>query len=117
MPAAGGTYRLPRLIGLGRARDLIYTGRILGAEEAERIGLVDRLVDDGEVLDAALALAEQIAANGSLAVRAAKSSMNALARPNQAQAGVLESSPQASLFESDDKHARMQAFLDRKKKK
>jgi enoyl-CoA hydratase/carnithine racemase len=57
----GGTYRLPRIVGLGRALDLILTGREIGAEEAERIGLVDRLVPDGTALDAAVELAEQIA--------------------------------------------------------
>ncbi|HZA00081.1 MAG TPA: crotonase/enoyl-CoA hydratase family protein [Acidimicrobiales bacterium] len=58
----GGTYRLPRIVGLGRALDLILTGREVGAEEAERIGLVDRLVPTGAALDAAVELAEQIAA-------------------------------------------------------
>lgn len=58
----GGTYRLPRIVGLGRALDLILTGRELGADEAERIGFVDRLVPDGTALDAAVALAGQIAA-------------------------------------------------------
>jgi enoyl-CoA hydratase len=58
----GGTYRLPRILGLGRALDLILTGREIGAEEAERIGLVDRLVPAGTALDAAVELAEQIAA-------------------------------------------------------
>jgi enoyl-CoA hydratase len=57
----GGTYRLPRIVGLGRALDLILTGREIGAAEAERIGLVDRLVPDGTALDAAVELAEQIA--------------------------------------------------------
>jgi enoyl-CoA hydratase len=57
----GGTYRLPRIVGLGRALDLILTGREIGAEEAERIGLVDRLVPAGTALDAAVELAEQIA--------------------------------------------------------
>ncbi len=117
MPAAGGTYRLPRLIGLGRARELIYTGRIVDAAEAERIGLVNRVVPDGEVLDTALALAREIAHNGALAVRAAKASINALARPNEGMAVTLESSLQAVLFDSADKHARMQAFLDKKNKK
>jgi enoyl-CoA hydratase len=59
----GGTYRLPRIVGLGRALDLILTGREIGAAEAERIGFVDRLVPDGTALDAAVDLAGQIAAS------------------------------------------------------
>jgi enoyl-CoA hydratase len=59
----GGTYRLPRIVGLGRALDLILTGRELGAAEAERMGFVDRLVPDGTALDAAVELAEGIAAS------------------------------------------------------
>ena len=59
----GGTYRLPRIVGLGRALDLILTGREIDAVEAERIGLVDRLVPDGTALDAAVELAGQIAAS------------------------------------------------------
>jgi enoyl-CoA hydratase len=58
----GGTYRLPRIVGLGRALDLILTGREIDAAEAERIGLVDRVVADGTALDAAVELAGQIAA-------------------------------------------------------
>jgi enoyl-CoA hydratase len=57
----GGTYRLPQILGLGRALDLILTGREFGAEEAERIGFVNRVVDDGRALDAAVELAEHIA--------------------------------------------------------
>jgi enoyl-CoA hydratase len=57
----GGTYRLPRLVGLGRALDLILTGREIDAVEAERIGLVDRLVPAGQALDTAVELARQIA--------------------------------------------------------
>ena len=59
----GGTYRLPRIVGLGRALDLILTGRELGAAEAERMGFVDRLVPDGTALEAAVDLAEDIAAS------------------------------------------------------
>ncbi|MGH9138937.1 MAG: crotonase/enoyl-CoA hydratase family protein [Acidimicrobiales bacterium] len=58
----GGTYRLPRIVGLGRALDLILTGREVDAAEAERIGLVDRVVADGSALEAAVELAESIAA-------------------------------------------------------
>jgi len=57
----GGTYRLPQIVGLGRALDLILTGRELGTEEAERMGLLTRVVDDGEALATAVALAGQIA--------------------------------------------------------
>ncbi|MBN2621980.1 MAG: crotonase/enoyl-CoA hydratase family protein, partial [Acidimicrobiales bacterium] len=59
----GGTYRLPRIVGLGRALDLILTGREIDAAEAERIGLVDRLVPTGTALEAATELAEQIASS------------------------------------------------------
>ncbi len=57
----GGTYRLPQIVGLGRALDLILTGREIGAEEAERMGFVNRVVPDGEALDTAIALAAEIA--------------------------------------------------------
>ena len=65
----GGTVRLPRIVGLGRALDMILTGRPVGAEEALRIGLADRIVEDGESRPAAEALAEQIAAFPQLCMR------------------------------------------------
>jgi enoyl-CoA hydratase len=117
IPGAGGCYRLPRLIGLGRARELVYTGRAIDAEEALRIGLVNHVVDDAKVLDRALELAAEIAKNGPLAVRAAKATINALARPNEGMALAFESTAQAMLFDSEDKHARMRAFLARGKEK
>jgi len=57
----GGTYRLPHIVGLGRALDLILTGREIGAEEAERMGFVNRVVPDGEALSTAIDLAREIA--------------------------------------------------------
>jgi enoyl-CoA hydratase len=57
IPAAGGTYRLPRLVGLGIARELVYTGRMVDAQEALRIGLANAVVPDAEVVDKALAMA------------------------------------------------------------
>ncbi|MCA8949729.1 MAG: enoyl-CoA hydratase/isomerase family protein [Planctomycetes bacterium] len=111
IPAAGGTYRLPRLVGLGRARELIYTGRMVDAGEALRIGLANDVVPDAEVVDRALALAAAIGANGRLAVRAAKRALNALSRPGHDGAVELESSLQGPLFDSADKRARMDAFL------
>lgn len=75
-PGAGGVMRLPRAVGPGAARDLLYTGRRIDAGTAFRIGLVDRLVPVGEALPAALALAKEIAGNAPLAVRALKSALN-----------------------------------------
>ncbi len=117
IPAAGGTQRLPKLVGLGRAKELIMTGRIIGAGEAERIGLVNRVVPDDEVLDAAKDLAREILANGSLAVRLAKLCLNNSSRTGQDSALLLEQISQAVLFESEEKRERMTAFLEKRKKK
>ena len=116
IPAAGGTYRLPRLVGLGRARELIYTGRMIDAQEALRIGLANAVVPDAQVIDKALALAAEIAQNGRLAVRGAKCALNALARPAHERAIAFESSVQAGLFDSEDKRTRMDAFLSKQAK-
>jgi enoyl-CoA hydratase/carnithine racemase len=71
-PGAGGTQRLPRVVGSARARELILTGRVIDATEAERIGLVHRVVPAGEAVRSAEAIAGEIAARGPLAVREAK---------------------------------------------
>jgi enoyl-CoA hydratase/carnithine racemase len=71
-PGAGGVLRLPRIVGNGAARDLLFTGRQIGAAEAFRLGLLDRLVAPDEVLPTAIELATAIAGNAPLAVRAVK---------------------------------------------
>jgi enoyl-CoA hydratase len=113
-PAAGGTWRLPRLVGLGRAKEMVFTGRILDAEEAYALGLFERLTEEGRALETARSLAGQIALNDPLAVQVAKASLNAAARP--VEMGPIERLGQAVLFDSPEKRARMTAFLEKRKK-
>lgn len=114
-PAAGGTWRLARYVGLGRARDLVFTGRILEAEEAFDIGLFERLVEPGHAVAVASSLGRDIARNAPLAVQVAKVSLNALARG--ADPGSVERLGQALLFDSPEKQERMTAFLEKRSRK
>ncbi|MBL8939001.1 MAG: enoyl-CoA hydratase/isomerase family protein [Archangium sp.] len=112
-PGAGGTWRLPRVVGFGHAKELIFTGRLLDAEEAFSYGLFERLVDS-DALSIAKDIALQISKNSPLAVQVAKVSLNALARQQHAE--PVERLAQALLFDSVEKRERMTAFLDKKRK-
>ena len=114
IPAAGATHRLPRLVGMGRAKDLVFTGRIIDAGEALAIGLVNRVVADDQVMEEAEKVAGMIARQGPAAIRLAKLALNAQ-RHEVDVSGTLESLAQALLFDSEEKERRMTAFLDRKK--
>ena len=117
IPGAGGCYRLPRLVGLGRARELIFTGRIIDAQEALDIGLVNRVVPDEDTLAAAHELAAAIARNSGLAVRMAKTVLNNTADMSTDALMALEATSQAVLFDDPEKWERMNNFLERKKRK
>ncbi len=110
MPAAGASYRLPRLICLGRARELFYTGRLIDAAEALRIGLVNRVVPDDRVLAEARALAASIASRSPIALRIAKMVLAASAYGPEA-GRVAENLGQGILFESADRDEGIAAFL------
>ncbi len=94
IPDVGGSTRLPAVVGLGRAKELIMTARLIDAEEAERIGLVNRVVAPAELEQATQALVEELLANSPVAVGRAKRVIDASARPTIAQSLELEVSVQ-----------------------
>jgi enoyl-CoA hydratase/carnithine racemase len=111
IPGAGGTQRLPRIVGPARARELILTGRVLDAAEAERIGLVTRVVPAGEAVGAALAIGEEIAQRGPLAVREAKRLIDA-ATDVPLEAGLAaELEASVRIFATDDLAEGVAAFF------
>ena len=116
IPAAGGCHRLERLVGIGKARELIFTGKIIPAEEAASIGLVNTVVADEELEETTRSWAKKIAKNAPGAVQLAKKVMNGSPETGAHGNDLLESISQAICFESTEKHDRMQKFLDRKKK-
>jgi len=110
-PGFGGTQRLARLVGRNKAKDLIFSGRIIGTEEALRIGLVDRIVDAEELLTTALAYLDDIAGMGPKAVAEAKRVINE-GTDLPLEAGLeLEKKAFCGLFDSSDQKEGMEAFL------
>jgi enoyl-CoA hydratase len=115
IPGAGGTQRLPRIVGLGRAKEMILTNARWDAARALEAGLVSRVVPPAELMPAARALAEQVLALGPLAVRLAKAALNASSQMPLSAGLVFESTAQAITFESDDKMEGTTAFLEKRK--
>ena len=115
IPGAGGTQRLPRVVGLGRAKEMILTGARWDAALALRHGLVSEVVPGAELMAAARRLAERILALGPLAVRLAKAALNASAQMPLAAGLVFESTAQAITFESADKKEGTTAFLEKRR--
>jgi enoyl-CoA hydratase len=111
LPGSGGTQRLPRLVGPARAKELILTGRIINSDEAERIGLVNRVVAAGEARKAATALAEEIAARGPLAVREAKRLIDAALDLDLDAGLAAELDASERIFASEDMVEGANAFL------
>jgi enoyl-CoA hydratase len=112
IPAAGALWRLAALVGEPVAKEIILAGRVLSAEDALTVHLVTGVYEPGELLAAAHALADRIAAQDPLATRLAKRVFHAAEGAHP----LADNEAQAELFESGEKFARMTAFLERKKR-
>lgn len=117
IPAAGGTQRLPRVVGMGRAKEMILTGAKWDARKALDFGLVSEVVPGGDLMNAARAMALRVIALGPLAIRLAKQALNASANMPLQSGLVFESMIQAVTFESKDKLEGASAFLEKRKPK
>ncbi|MGW5162326.1 enoyl-CoA hydratase/isomerase family protein [Nonomuraea wenchangensis] len=117
IPGAGGTQRLPRLVGPARAKDLIFTGRHVPAAEALEIGLVDRVVPDEQVYTAALEWAATFVGGPSIAVRAAKQAVDQGLEVDLDTGLEIERLQFSGLFATDDAKIGMRAFAEKAKPK
>jgi enoyl-CoA hydratase len=117
IPAAGGTQRLPRVVGLGWAKHLILTGEIIDAKQALTIGLVTAVTPVGQLLLRARELAKRILKQGPLAARLAKVALNASARVDLDSGLLIETLAQAICYDSEDKREGATAFLEKRKPK
>ena len=114
IPDLGGTQRLPRLVGTGKAKELIFTAQQIEAEEAYRIGLAEQLVDDAELETSVTSLAEQLASQPPLAVRAAKRAIDASPYLSVRDGLLLEAKSQAVCIRSQDAKEAVRAFMEKR---
>lgn len=115
IPGAGGTQRLPRLIGKARAKELILTARKIDAQEALSLGLVNRVVPAGELRSAGLEIAHQIAANGPVAVRAAKRAIDVGCELPQSEGLEVEARCYELTLPTEDRLEALAAFAEKRK--
>ena len=116
-PGFGGTQRLPRIVGLGMAKQLLYTARNIDAAEALRIGLVNAVVPQAELLDTAVKMANNVAKNAPIAVRACKKAVNEGMQVSIDKAVEIEEKLFGDCFETHDQVEGMACFLSREKPK
>lgn len=114
IPGGGGTQRLPRLIGACRAKELIYTGDIIRAEEADRLGLVNRVVPMDELMPAAKELAKKIAAKSAAALKLAKTAINRGMQTNLESGLKYEYELYSLSLSLEDKLEGVNAFLEKR---
>jgi enoyl-CoA hydratase len=114
IPGFGGTQRLLRRCGLAKAKELIFSGDIVNAEEALRIGLADAVFEPADLLGKARAMAEKIASKGPLAIARAKKVIDVGQSMSLEHACTLEADTFASLFDTADQKEGMKAFLEKR---
>jgi enoyl-CoA hydratase/carnithine racemase len=112
IPGAGGTQRLPRLVGPAKAKDMIYTGRFVAAPEALAIGLADRVAPDGEVYQTAREMAGRYATGPALALRAAKQAVDTGLDLDLNDGLEVERLQFAALFATEDQKTGMRSFME-----
>jgi enoyl-CoA hydratase/carnithine racemase len=112
IPGAGGTQRLPRLVGPARAKEIVFSGRMLKAAQAHAIGLVDQVAPDGSVYQAALDMVKRYAAGPALALRAAKQAIDHGLDVDLTTGLEIERVQFAALFGTEDQRAGMRSFLE-----
>lgn len=115
-PGFGGTQRLARIVGEGRAKELIYTCSMIDAEEAYRIGLVNKVVEPEMLLEEAMGMAQKIIANAPIAVGQCKAAINAGAQMDMDSALEYESEVFGMCFSTEDQKEGMTAFLEKREK-
>ena len=115
IPGAGGTQRLMRIVGKGRALEMILTGKIIDGQEAERIGLVTQSVESNDLKNVTNQLVESILSKGPLALKLAKMVINRGQDVDLDTALMLEKLAQTVLFASEEKHEGTQAFLEKRR--
>lgn len=115
IPAAGGTQRLPRLIGEARAKELILTADLIDAETALRFGIVSRVVPPDQLMQAAMELAQRIAEHPPLAVRFAKRAINRGMQTDLDSGLEFERYAAAMIMDSEDRKEGMRAFVEKRK--
>ncbi|KJL06685.1 MULTISPECIES: enoyl-CoA hydratase/isomerase family protein [Priestia] len=115
IPGAGGTQRLMRIVGKGRALEMILTGKIINGQEAERIGLVTQSVESNVLWNVTNQLVESILSKGPLALKLAKMVVNRGQDVDLDTALMLEKLAQTVLFASEEKHEGTQAFLEKRR--
>jgi len=115
IPGYGGTQRLARLVGAGKAKQLIFTGDFISADEARRIGLVDEVYPPDELISRAKEMAQKIAAKGPLAIKAAKRAINRGRNVDLESGCAYEGTLFAAICASQDKTEGTKAFLEKRK--